>query len=217
MNTHSMLMQICVAVLCMATVGLHAAKKNFNEVVLYALQSLAVVTLLADSYVSKGSVPLLLIVVLTFAVKVILAPLFFTRLIKRHKLKFTVNTYTSVPGALTVIALILLLVNSRVFAPLTNLVPTNHGYLALTLALLLASIFLMVNRRGVLSQVVGVLSLENSIVAFSVFAGLEQSAALQAGVVFDVLVWSIIAIVLVSMVYRHIGSLDVTAMKNLKD
>jgi hydrogenase-4 component E len=217
MITHDLLIQIAVAVLCLATVGLHAAKKNFNEVVLYAVQSLAIVVLLADAFVEDGSTPLLLVVLLTLLVKVILAPMFFARLIKRHKLKFTVSTYTSIPGALAVITLILLLVNSGVFAPLTNLVPEYHSYLVLTLAMLLASIFLMVNRRGALSQVVGVLSLENSIVAFGIFAGLEQSAALQAGIVFDVFVWSIIAIVMVSMVYRHIGSLDVTTMKDLKD
>ena len=215
--SHAILMQVCVALLCLATIGLHAAKKNINEALLYALQSLAIVLLLVDAFVQGGQLSLLLIALLTFAAKVVIAPLFFTRLIKRHKLKFTVSTYTSIPGALAVITAILLLAGSPIFAPLTGLVPQNQGYLVLSFAMLLASIFLMVNRRGALSQVVGVLSIENSIVAFSAFAGLEQSAVLQAGIVFDVFVWSIIAVVMVSMVYRHTGSLDITNLKDLKD
>jgi hydrogenase-4 membrane subunit HyfE len=75
----------------------------------------------------------------------------------------------------------------------------------------------MVNRKGTLSQMVGVLSLENSIVVFALLASLEQSAVLQTGIIFDVCVWMIIAIVLVSMVYRHTQSFDTTNMKKLRD
>jgi hydrogenase-4 component E len=212
-----MFVQLCMATLCLATVGLHAAKKNANEVMLYAIQSLAIVCLLLDSFVRERSMPLLLVALLTLLVKVIVAPVFLDRLIMRHKLKFAVSTYTNIPGALLSVTLILLLVSSHIFAPLTNLVPVNHGYLVLSLSMLFSSILLMVNRRGALSQVIGVLSIENSIVAFGTFAGLEQSAALQAGIVFDVFVWSIIAVVMISMVYRHTGSLDVTNLKDLKD
>jgi len=68
-----------------------------------------------------------------------------------------------------------------------------------------------------LSQIIGILSLENTIVAFTIFAGLEQSASLQIGIIFDIFVWLIIATVFVSMIYKHFGSLDVTSMKTLKD
>ena len=73
------------------------------------------------------------------------------------------------------------------------------------------------NRKGAISQITGILSLENSIVAFGIVAGLEQSLALQLGIVFDVFVWLIIAIAFVSVVYRKIGSLDVTNMRKLRD
>ena len=79
------------------------------------------------------------------------------------------------------------------------------------------SLFLIINRKSALSQIVGILSLENSIVAFAIFAGLEQSLSLQIGILFDISVWLIIATVFMSMMYTHFGSLDVTDMKKLKD
>jgi hydrogenase-4 membrane subunit HyfE len=215
MNTF--LLNLSVALLCLSTVGLHVVKKNLNAAVLYGLQSFAVVSLLVLSLLQHVSVELALITTMTLAVKVILAPTFFMRLIKRHQLKFAVSTYANVPATLFAVTLTLLLAASAACAPLTNIVPAYHGYLVLTLFSLFASILLMANRKGVLSQAVGVLSLENSIVAFAIFAGLEQSAILQLGIMFDIMVWMIIAVVMVAMVFRHTGSLDVTNMKNLRD
>ncbi len=64
---------------------------------------------------------------------------------------------------------------------------------------------------------IGILSLENGIVCFATFAGLEQTPGLQLGVIFDIFVWVIIATVFISMIYRHFGSLDVSAMRTLKE
>ena len=212
----SMFLQICMAVFGLATVGLHLARKNVNEALLYALQSLAIVAMLGVSVWQHNSVGLLVVASVMLVVKVVLAPIFFVRLINRHKLKFSASTYANFPEIIFAIALVLLLVSSSVFKPLTTIVPGNHSYLVLSLTALFTSILLMVNRKGALSQAVGVLSIENSIVAYAIFAGLEQSAVFELGILFDVFVWIIIAIVFVSMLYRHFGSLDVTKMKHLK-
>jgi hydrogenase-4 membrane subunit HyfE len=206
-----------MAVFCLVTIALHVTRKNINEVVLYALQSLAVVIMMITSVGDTGSLGLLAVAVVTLIVKVFVAPAFFFKLLDRHKMRFSASTYINVPTTLGAIALTLFAANSRVFAPIVNIVPTNHNYLVLAVAALLSSILLMVNRKGTLSQMVGVLSLENSIVVFALLASLEQSAVLQTGIIFDVCVWMIIAIVLVSMVYRHTQSFDTTNMKKLRD
>lgn len=64
---------------------------------------------------------------------------------------------------------------------------------------------------------VGVLSLENSIVLFAAVAGLESTAGPQIGILFDISVWVIIATVFASMMYTHFGSLNVSKMNSLKE
>lgn len=214
---NEILLQLGMAVFCLAAVGLHVVRKNSNEVFLYGAQSLALVAVLVEAFLKTNSLPLLLIIVVTLAVKVIAAPLFFSDLLKRHDIKFEASSYASTPVALFVLACLLLFVNSSIFAPLVGLSGAESVYVAFALWLVFASVFLMVNRKGALSQAIGVLSLENSIVAFGIFTGLEQSAALQLGIMFDVVVWLIVASVMVSMVYKHTGSLDVTKMKDLRD
>ena len=209
--------QFAMTLIFILAVYFHIAKKNINVAVMYGVQSLVVVALLVASFLEQGAVSLLIVALVTSLVKVLLAPVFFARLIKRHEFKFTISSYLSTPLTLLVVALISVLVNSRIFAPVTRIVPANATYLSLALAAMLISIFLMINRKGALSQIVGVLSLENSIVAFAIFAGLEQSPALQLGIIFDIFIWLMISIIFVSMLYKHFGSLDVTSMKHLKD
>lgn len=209
--------QFLLGIIFLTIVFLHSAKKNFGAVIAYGLQSSVIVIFIAGSFFETGQASFLFIGFLILLVKVIIAPIFFTRLIKQHKLTYSVSTYLNMPLTLIVIAVITAAAYSQKFAPLTGIASANQPLLKLALAAIFLSLFLIINRKGALSQIIGILSLENSIVAFAVFAGLEQSSSLQIGILFDIFIWLIIATVFISMIYKHFGSLDVTAMKHLKD
>lgn len=209
--------QLLLAIIFLTIVLLQSAKRNLAAVILYGLQSLVIVIFYVSSFIEIGSVSILYIALISLIVKVILAPILFTRLIKKHELIYSVSTYLNTPLTLIGIAALTAIAYSEKLAPLTSIVPENQSLLQLTLAAALLSLFLVVNRKGALSQIIGVLSLENSIVAFALFAGLEQSFSLQVGILFVVLVWLIIVTVFMSMMYRHFGSIDVTTMRHLRD
>lgn len=210
-------LQYVLGVAFLMIVFLHIAKKNDGAIVAYAVQSLAIVVFLFNSFLKTGNLSLLFIVLLTLIVKVVLAPLFFTTLIKKHALPFSVNTYLNIPLTLAGIAIITAIAHSEKFLPLTTIVPDHQAILSLALSSILLSFFLIVNHKGALAQIIGILSLENSIVAFTLFAGLEQSMALQLGIIFNIFIWLIIATVFISLIYKHFSSLDVTLMTHLRD
>lgn len=210
-------LQFLLEIFFLTVIFLHLTKKNFAAVIAYSVQSLIVGILFFNAFLETGNVYTCIMVLLTLIVKVVLAPLFLTRLIKKHSLSFSVSTYLNTPLMLIIIAALTIVAHSHVFAALTTIIPAHQALLSLALSSLLLSLFLIVNRRGVLSQILGMLSLENSIVAFIIFAGLEQSPSLQIGVIFNIFVWTMIATVFASMIYEHFGSHDVTSMKHLKD
>jgi hydrogenase-4 component E len=210
-------LQFLLTFFFLTIVFFHVAKKNFGVAIAYGLQSLVVVTLLVISFFETRNLSILAIAFLMLIVKVILAPIFIVNLIRKHNLTFLVSTYVSLPLTLIIVAALAGIAHSAIFSSLINIVPANHQFLSLALAALLISIFLTINRRGAISQIIGVLSLENSMVVFAFFAGLEQSPALQLGIAFDIIVWFMIATIFISMIYKHFGSLDVTEMKQLKD
>ncbi|MBI2463603.1 hypothetical protein HYV57_01465 [Candidatus Peregrinibacteria bacterium] len=210
-------LQFLSGTIFLSIIFLHLIKKNFEAVIAYGIQSFAIVVVLMGSFFETNNFPLLLLILVTLIVKVIVAPLFFIKLIQKHELTFSVSSYLNLPLTLIVIASFTAVAHSQKFSSLTNIIPAHFALLSLALSAIFISLFLIVNRKGALSQALGVLSLENSIVAFVFFAGLERSPGLQMGIIFDIFVWILIATVFVSMIYKHFGSLDVTSMKHLKE
>jgi hydrogenase-4 component E len=198
-----------------AALILHLVKKNSSAVWLYAVQSGAVGFMLLMSSTENSSVFLLVAILATITVKVIVAPAFLFGLLRRYPLKFSSSTYLSNPLTLLVIALLVAGMQTRFSASLLALAPGAETLLLASLAGILISFLLIINRKGALSQIIGILSVENSIVSFAVLAGLEQNPALQLGITFDILVWAAIATVFIAMIYRQFGTLDVTSMREL--
>ena len=204
-------------VLFLSVIFMHLAKKNFAVIFLYAVQSFIVTFILFSSSLKEDSLLLMAVAMATFFVKVVIAPYFFFGLMKKHRLQFSVSTYLNGPMTLIVLALLTAFSYSHFFRPLTILSPYDGNALLLAVGMMLISLFLIVNRKGVLSQMVGILSLENAIVSFAYVTGLEASAGARVGILFDILVWIVIATVFASMIYRHFGSLDASAMQHLKE
>jgi len=215
MNT--LFLQFLLVLFFLSVVFLHITKRNFWAIILYGFQSLVIVVLLTLSFLETGALTSLLMAGLILIVKVILTPMFFIRLIKKYNLKFLVSTYVNIPLTFFIITILTVIAHSHIFLPLAVVAPANQSFLPVIIATLFISIFLIINRKGVLSQITGVLSLENSIVVFALFAGLEQSLALQVGIIFDIFVWIIITTIFMSMLYKHFKSFDVTKMEELKD
>jgi len=211
------LLFILGSIVFVSGVLLHLAKKNYLAVRIYILQSLAIGGLLLVSLLSDFSGLLLTAVVCTVIVKGLVAPYFFFKLIKKNQLQFSASTYLNTPVTLLFVALIVVLVRMIFVKSLQSFVGIDANLLLLALSTIFVSVFVLINRKGALSQILGVLSLENSIVSFALFAGLEQSPALQFGITFDILIWVMIASVFVTMIYKQFGTLDVTSMKNLTE
>jgi hydrogenase-4 component E len=195
---------------------LNLAKKSAVTVYLYVFQSLVISFLMFYGAYLNSSKELAIIAALIFSVKVIGMPIFFMRQIKKQTMLASSNNYLSLPLTLGVIALISGIAHSKFFQPLVTLAPANEQALLISVTALFISLFLIINQKGALSQMVGVLSLENAIVSFAYAAGLEQGLGLQLGLIFDVFVWIIIATVFVSMIYKKFNTLDVSVMTKLK-
>lgn len=209
--------QFLAGILFLSTIFLHLTKKNFGAVTAYSVQSFAITLLLLNSFFETKSFHLLLVVLVTLLIKVIFAPTFFTKLIKKYQLTFSISTQLNTPLTLLTIVAFSAMAHSTMLSPLTAIIPEHETLLSLALSAIFLSFFLIVNHKGALFQIIGVLSLENSIVAFAIYAGLEQSPMLELGIIFDILIWSVIATVFVSMIYRHFGSIDTSVMKHLTD
>ena len=200
-----------------SVIFMYLPRKNFTVIFLYTVQSLIISGSLFYSSLMEASFLLMTAAKMTFLVKVITAPFFFFRLIKKHKLQFSVSTYLNGPMTLVILALLIEFPHSSFFKPLAAMSPATEDALLLSMSMIFISMFLTVNRKGALSQMIGILSMENAIVSFAYVSGLETTAGAQVGILFIILIWIVIATVFASMIYHYFGSLDVSEMKHLKE
>jgi hydrogenase-4 membrane subunit HyfE len=207
---------IAEALILLSVISMHLMRKSVYVVYLYISQSLVVSLLLIYSAFTGNVISLLAVAILVLIVKVLIAPRFFLRLIKKLKLQFSTNSYLNMSVTLVVLAVITAATHSKVFQTLGTLTPVNEKALLASFSAMFISLFLIINRKGAFSQMIGVLSLENSIVAFIFAAGLEQGPGLELGIIFDIFVWIVIATFFISNIYKKFDTLDVTVMTHLK-
>ncbi len=201
----------------LTAIAFHIVKTNRSLIRLYAVQSFVVALFLFEAGIAENDRGLLLVAFLTLLIKGVLAPLFFSRLVRRYGTRFAVTSYLSLPHTLIALTLLVLFSYSRVFLPLQMLAPEALGLFPINLAIILTSIFLLINRRGAFSQMLGILSLENGILLLASFVGIRQSVALEMGIIFDIVIWMVIAQVFIALIYKQFGSLNVTEMKHLTE
>lgn len=195
---------------------MNIVKKNSTLISLYICQSLALVGLLTTHAFEKISLTSLLIVLIVFITKVIIAPRLFLKIIKESKLNLSASTYLTVPMTLIGLLALIFFCQSDMLKPLNSLIGQTPALRMMVMSTVFMSLFLIINRKGALSQVIGVLSLENSIVALGFFIGSTQTFSLELGILFDVFVWIVVASIFINFIYKHFGSHDTTKLNQLK-
>ena len=201
---------IFAAVLFALTLMMNLVRKNTSLVGLYLLQSLALTFALMLLSFSTGSKGLLFAALLTLVVKVVMAPTFLFHLIRKYRGHFSAASYLNTPLSLLALAGITAFTYTYVSPAFAHFGSSSASVL---FASILGAIFLMINRRGALAEVVGVLSLENGVVFLAAVLGAEHSFALEFAIAFDIAVWIAIAAGFLTMMYRQFGIIDAATLE----
>lgn len=203
---------LLAAAVFLPALAMNIVRKNTTMVMLYVIQSLAVTFALVTLSYEAGTAGLLYAALLTLAVKVIMAPAFLLALIRKYGAHFSSPSYLNMPLSL----LALSAVTAFSYSSLFSVIPAfnNSPSTPLLIASMFSVLFLMINRRGALAAVVGVLAFENGVVLLAAFLGVEHSFALEFAITFDIAVWIAIAATFLTMMYRHYGAIE-TAILNM--
>ncbi len=184
---------------------MNLVRKNTSLVTLYLLHSLMLTLALVLLSFTTGSAGLLFAALLTLVVKVIMAPAFLFYLIRKYSGHFSAASYLNIPLTLLALAAITAFTYAVVSPTLAQYGSSGTSIL---FAAIFGAIFLMINRRGALAEVIGVLSLENAVVLLAAMLGVEHTFALEFAISFDIAVWIAIAAGFLTMMHRQFGMID---------
>lgn len=181
----------------------------------FKAQSLALAALTATIGWFIGSREMYVVAALFVLVKGIAIPRVLLRTSERlgpDRIDPYLNTATSVlvAGALVLIAY-------AVTEPLValSLLPTRTG-LPLAMGLIFVSLFVIVNHRRALTQVVGFLMLENGIFLLAVLGAYGVPLIVELGVFLDALMGFLVMQIVIYQIHETFDTLDVEQLRRLR-
>jgi len=187
-----------------------------TQVRLFAVQSFVLAVMAATVAIFTGSLELFGVAVILCALKSFYIPRVLNRAVTNIGVQVSTAPYLGPSIALLVCGL-LVMVAFYVMGPIvaSNPLPTA-GAIPLAFAGVLIGFFITVNRRRVLTQILGFLVLENSIFQLALLTTYGVPFIVEMGVFLDVLVAALIMAVFVYRIKANFDSLDVDQLEALK-
>ncbi len=214
------ILSIACAVAFIASIFMHVTRKYSTLVSMYALQSLGLVIFLGlISWIEQDRV-LTVVALLTFIIKVVVAPYFFFSIIKRSKIHFASGSYVGIPLSLFAILLLMFLSTKLLIPFLSSVGDVSLMPIILYPILvsgILISLYFIVNHHDILAQIIGILSLENWTMQTGLAIGVKHALLLEIGMSFDIAVWIIISLIFLARLHQHFGTLHVSHLTQLKE
>lgn len=212
-------MEISGAVLLIATFGVIARRGFMDWLNAYRLQSVVLAIVTAVIAYATGIWEIYAAAALTLLIKSIAIPKVLTYVTRRVEMesKTETNPYLSLRASIIVSALLVAL--SYFFSQQLPFKadPVVDIYLPVAMSQFFLGLLALVNRRTALSQVVGLLVMENGLFLFTLSLTHGVSLIIEIGIFADILVGIVISSILLFRMSRTFDSLDVGNLENLRD
>jgi hydrogenase-4 membrane subunit HyfE len=176
------------ALLLLLNFAMLTQRRILSLIKLLALQGFVLsINMAFVAYVTQH-VELYITVILTLCLKVWLIPFVLHRLLIRLQVQNKIELIVNLPTML-LIGLVLVIFAFNLSLPITEMsITTGRDMLALALASVLLSLFMMIIKRKAISQVISLLALENSLFFAAGSATNGMPLVVELGMAFDVLI-----------------------------
>ena len=187
----------------------------------FGVQSFLLASIAATIAYFNHAPQIYFVAALTLVFKAILLPLVLERLVAKIEIRQEIEPFLNVPLSVIVSGLLTLLaylVAESFRRPEEAIGPASlgHNTLAVAIALFLIGFFMMVNRRKALTQVLGLLSLENGIFLAAISLTYGVPLLIELGITFDLLVAVMVLGILVYSIRETFDSMDVSKLSRLR-
>ena len=207
---------LCAAGMLVSAYLMVGQKSLFTTIRLYGLQSVLLSIVAATNAISDQRSDLFVTAALTVTLKGWLIPRFLMRVIDRIGIHREIEPFLNVPASLLV-CLGLTVVGYRVSTAFPeNTQGISHHLIGIALSMLLIGLFLMVTRKKAITQILALLTVENSVFLVAVGVTSGMPLIVELGISFDVILAVLLLGVLVRRIVARFESMDVSRLSKLK-
>ncbi len=207
---------LCAAGMLVTAYLMVGQKALFVAIRLYSLQSMLLGVVAIVMALSGQRSHLLASALLTIGLKGVFIPWFLMRTIDRIGIHREIEPFVNTPSSL-LICMGLTVVGYRVSTGLAEGArgPTHH-VIGVSLSMLLMGLFLMVTRRKAVTQILALLTVENSVFLVALGATSGMPLVVELGISFDVIVAVLVLGILVHRIVDRFETMDVSKLSKLK-
>jgi len=186
---------------------------------LFALQSVLLGTLSLLIAIRYGEAHILTAAVLTFVVKSITIPIVLNRVIDRIRVRKEVDFSINITVSLIVCGALVILSNS-VAQPILQVQRAGSLFttkvLPISIAVMLIGLFIMISRKKAVTQIIGLLTMENGLFLSGLSITHGMPLIVEVGIFFDILVAALILGLFVFRINKSFETIDIAAMRSLR-
>jgi hydrogenase-4 component E len=191
-------------------------KALFTAIRLYSVQSILLGGVAIVMGLGNHRTHLFASAGLTIILKGFVIPWFLMRVVDRIGIHREIRPILNVPSSL-LICLGLTVVGYRVSTGLADSAEGSaHHVIGASLSMLLMGLFLMVTRRKAVTQILALLTVENSVFLVALGATTGMPLVVELGISFDVIVAVLVLGILVHRIVDRFESMDVSRLSKLK-
>jgi hydrogenase-4 component E len=211
------IVNLFAAMLLLIAFAMLSQRRIVTLIHLFALQGAALVGSTATVAIATGQTHLVYSAAITLALKVVLLPWILHRLIRRLNVKWDIETLINIP-TMMLVGIVLVVFSFNLALPISQFSHSiARGTLGIALACVLLSFLMMITRSKAVPQVIGFLSMENSLFFAATSATYGMPMVVELGIALDVLVGMVILGVFMFQIREQFDSLDIHHLEKLKD
>jgi len=212
----SQLITLMAALMLVVQLLMVVQRMLLTNIRLFAIQSLflaGIATVVASAHHASH---VYVVAALTIIGKVLFLPWLLNRLVRRIQITQEIEPLLDAPTSMLVCGGLTLL-GYIVARPFTSLERLGNNTLAVAITLLLTGLFLMINRRKAITQVLALLTIENGVtLAAAALTSYGMPLVVELGIFFDVLVAVMVLGILVYRIRESFASMDTSKLNQLR-
>ena len=185
---------------------------------LFALQSFLLGMVALCVVIGYGETHILIAAILTIAVKAVAIPVVLTRVIERIQARKEVDFSINVTVSLLLCGGSVILADSVAQSILSAQragAPAVSRVLSVSIAMMLIGLFIMMTRKKALTQIVGLLTMENGVFLSGLSITYGMPLIVEVGIFFDILVAVLILGVFVFRINKTFDSINIDSLRSL--
>ncbi|MDD1772219.1 MAG: hydrogenase [Methanomassiliicoccales archaeon] len=202
---------LLISLLVMASVRMGQLVRSF------ALQSIILAAIAVVLANHTGSEHIYVVAVLTLVIKGIAIPRFMMYTIDRLKMRREIEPLIGIPASLLISAMLIIVAYYITEPLISSGEAVTRNCLAIAFSVVFIGMFMMISRRKAMTQMVGLLMMENGLVLAIISTTYGMPLIIELGVFFDVFLAVLIMGIFIFRINRTFETLDTTFMTRLRD